>query len=201
MNAFMILAIIVLTLFIYDPEKTEKEVNFIQKRNDIYYEPNQEEPYTGKYVSYYANGQKKEEGKYKNGKKEGLHVEWKENGCKNSSYEYKNGKLDGKADFRGGWRCEKWKIGQYKNGKKEGTWVHYYFTQEKESERNYINGVLDGFFTSWHENGQIASHGYGRCEKDIFWCDLFTNTLDERARVGTWRFWDENGNLEKEVTY
>jgi len=199
----IILVIIVLLLFIYGSEKTEKEVNFLQNRGGgIYYEPNQEEPFTGKYVSYYANGQKKEEGKYKDGKKEGLHVEWEENGCKNKSYEYKNGKKDGKADFRGRWRCEKWQIGQYKNGKKEGPWVYYSLNQEKNYEINYINGVQDGFYTSWHENGQMASHGYARCEKDNL-CSAwpFKNTIHEESQVGAWLFWDENGNLEKEVTY
>ena len=43
-------------------------------------EINTNEQWHGRYVSFYENGQKKEEGQYKNGKKHGTWTTWDENG-------------------------------------------------------------------------------------------------------------------------
>ena len=48
-----------------------------------------------KQVTYHNNGQKCEEGYYKDGKKNGLHTEWYENGQKKSEGTWKDGKEDG----------------------------------------------------------------------------------------------------------
>jgi hypothetical protein len=58
----------------------EKEVSVLQKRGGVAYEVNSKTPFTGKLVEEYANGQKKVEGNYKNGKSEGLETYWHENG-------------------------------------------------------------------------------------------------------------------------
>ena len=44
----------------------------LESRNGVMYLPNHEEPYTGKYVTWHENGQKQEEGAYKDGKEDGL---------------------------------------------------------------------------------------------------------------------------------
>jgi len=44
-----------------------REVSQLVERNGLMYEPNKEEPYTGRYVTYYENGQKKGEGNVKEG--------------------------------------------------------------------------------------------------------------------------------------
>ncbi len=33
-----------------------REVSLLEERNGLMYEPNKEEPYTGRYVTYYENG-------------------------------------------------------------------------------------------------------------------------------------------------
>ncbi len=51
----------------------EKVVDYLQDRNGVRYEVNQEEPpYTGKFIDAWPNGQKKEEINYTNGKEDGL---------------------------------------------------------------------------------------------------------------------------------
>jgi len=47
----------------------------------------------GLHTEWYENGQKKEEGTYKNGEKDGLWTEWYENGQKGREEIYKDGVL------------------------------------------------------------------------------------------------------------
>jgi hypothetical protein len=37
----------------------EREISYLQDRNGVMYQPNQEKPFTGKFGTYYENGQKK----------------------------------------------------------------------------------------------------------------------------------------------
>ena len=63
-----------------------------QNRNGLVYLPNQEEPFTGKNLCKYENGQKKVEGKLKDGKEDGKWTEWYENGQKKIEENYKDGR-------------------------------------------------------------------------------------------------------------
>ena len=74
-------------------------------------------PENGPYVQYFENGQKSEEGNYKNGKYDGLMTQWYENGKK---------KLEG----------------HYKNGKQEGLWTEWDEDGKKIEERHYKNGEV-----------------------------------------------------------
>ena len=75
------------------------------------------DPYTGKYLCKYNNGQKEKEGEYQDGKLIGKWTIWYESGQKKSEANYKNGKLDGKLiewfQFNGEIKREE----NYKNGK------------------------------------------------------------------------------------
>ena len=68
-----------------------KEVSYLQDRNGIKYEVNTDVGFTGKYVSYYKNGQKAYKGNFKDGKEEGLHISWHSNGQKWSEGSFKDG--------------------------------------------------------------------------------------------------------------
>ena len=78
---------------------------------------NETNPYTGKYLCKYDNGQKEKEGNYKNGKLNGKWTWWNKNAQKVRLKNYKNGKLDGKLiewfQFNGQIKREE----NYKNGK------------------------------------------------------------------------------------
>jgi antitoxin component YwqK of YwqJK toxin-antitoxin module len=67
-----------------------------QERNGLVYLPNQQEPFTGKNLCKYENGQIELEGKVKDGKLDGKMTAWHENGQKKYERNYKDGKLDGK---------------------------------------------------------------------------------------------------------
>ena len=84
---------------------------------NIVYLTNETNPYTGKYLCKYDNGQKEKEWRYKDGRLTGKWTFWYESGQKESETNYKNGKLDGKLiewfQFNGEIKREE----NYKNGK------------------------------------------------------------------------------------
>ena len=73
----------------------EKSVTYLEDSGGVKYEKNTEEPFTGKYVKFYQDGQKKLEEHYNNGKKEGLWTSWKTDGTKEFQLHFKDGKKDG----------------------------------------------------------------------------------------------------------
>jgi len=77
-------------------EKTICVETDAQNRNGLVYLPNQQEPFSGKNLCEYENGQKKFEGGVKDGKLDGKITAWYENGQKKYEKNYKNGKQDGK---------------------------------------------------------------------------------------------------------
>ena len=108
----------------------EKEVTSLQDRGGIKYEINQEEPFTGKYVKYYDNGQKEFEEHYKDGKKDGLDTLW-----------YENGQKGGEE--------------HYKKGKREGSWTVWDKNGQKRLEWNFKDGKKDGLLTLWDKEGTV----------------------------------------------
>ena len=72
--------------------------------------------FSGVCVDYYDNGQKRYEGKFKNGKKDGRWITWYENGQKETE-------------------------GYYTNWKEEGLWTEWYDNGQKMRERTYKDGT------------------------------------------------------------
>jgi antitoxin component YwqK of YwqJK toxin-antitoxin module len=85
-----------------------------------------------KEINWYKNGQKREEGTFKDGEKDGVWTEW-----------YKNG--------------QKWYEATYKDGEVDGKWTGWWDNGQKKYERTYKDGKNDGLGTWWHENGQKSS--------------------------------------------
>ena len=68
-----------------------------EKREGIWYRKGSDAPYTGKIFSLYKNGQRMNEGRYKDGKLHGFTVWWHENGQKKFKGNFNNGvKISGK---------------------------------------------------------------------------------------------------------
>ena len=88
-----------------------------QERNGLVYLPNQQEPFTGKKLCKYENGQNRVEGKYKDGLLDGIWTEW-----------YENGQIEAEEN--------------YKDGKQDGKWTVWYMNGQKYREINYKDGVL-----------------------------------------------------------
>lgn len=70
-------------------------------------------------------------------------------------------------------------------GKKHGKWAYWYENGNKWSEGFFTEGLDDKKRTTWHENGKLH----------------FTGRLENGKRIGIWKFYDENGNVTKELDY
>ena len=125
----IILTILALSVAMTACSPAEVDFDTLQDRNGVKYEPNSEAGFTGRAVSFYENGQKKQEWNYKDGELDGLQTTWYENGQKDTEWNFKDGEQDGLTT--------KW----YENG-------------QKKAELNWKNGELDGLQTTWYENGQ-----------------------------------------------
>jgi antitoxin component YwqK of YwqJK toxin-antitoxin module len=110
-----------------------------QTINGIFSLQDMNEPYTGKNLCNYINGQVKSKGNIKNGKLIGRLTKWYENGQISSEEHYLDGKQDGK-------------------------WTNWFENGQMSLERNYKNGKKDGKWTYWRKDdhkiwldGQISS--------------------------------------------
>jgi len=72
-------------------ELKDKVTTELNVRNDIAYSPNEEKPFTGRYETYYPNGNKKGVAYLRNGKFDGLMTLWDQDGQKNFERNFKNG--------------------------------------------------------------------------------------------------------------
>ncbi len=90
-------------------------------------------PLEGRCLSFHGNGQKDQEGEYKNGKEEGPWTYWNEEGAQlfNKSGIYSSGVRvsDPPAPLEGRWLTfhgngQRDQAGEYKNGMKDGPWAY-----------------------------------------------------------------------------
>ena len=75
-----------------DPPVQTVDASKLVQKGKLMYEGDSETPLTGFVVAKHENGQKAEEGTFKDGKLEGLVTKWYENGQKQSETTYKDGK-------------------------------------------------------------------------------------------------------------
>ena len=110
------------------PELEGVNYDELEEREGIRYLKGSGNPYTGKTFVLHENGQKKGEGAYKDGKKDGLWLEWYSNGQKMWKINYKNDKLDGlllrwhengQKSWEGNWKDGKEISTKYWNSKGE----------------------------------------------------------------------------------
>jgi len=103
------------------------------EREGLYYKKFTDVPFNGKVTG-------KEQGSFKNGKREGIFVYYRDSGQ------------------------IVWK-GNYKNGKAEGTWVSYHKNGQLQIKRNRKKGKLEGAWVSYHKNGQLHKKGNYKNDK------------------------------------
>ncbi len=172
----------------------EEAVEFesLQERNDLYYQVNTSEPYSGWAKSMRESGQVWNLGRIKDGKKHGPVIVWHKNGQK------------------------RWE-GTYKDGLADGLWTFWYENGQKKSEETYKDDEWDGPHTSWHENGQKEYEGTRKALRngrgDFYRIGLATSYFanGQKRHEGTynkggdmdglWTDWDENGQKRAETIY
>ena len=93
------------------------ELDFLQVRGDLYYQPYKWKPYSGWVKETYDDSEQAEElFEVQNGKQEGRYIKWDEDGHKSSEGTYKDGEPDGRQTW---WHENGQKMGErtYKDGK------------------------------------------------------------------------------------
>lgn len=185
----LIFAYILLPVLSYGQAVDTVDINDLEDRFGVFYKS--DKLFTGVGLDYYESGQKKSEGNFKDGKREGLWTVWQDNayGEKRSEGNYKDGQKEGLwtewDDNVYGQKSE----GNYKDGEREGLWTVWEMEGNLKEEGlwtgNYKNGKEEGLWTRWHFNGPKISEG----------------NYKDGSREGLWTFWYENGQKESEDTY
>ena len=107
------------------------DINNLIDFDGLLYAPNSDKPYSGIIFDLYENSaNKKLDGYYRNGLKNGKWTWWNEESVKDSS-------------------------GIFKKGLKNGKWTEFYLNGEKKIEGTYKNGKKVRIWTYWDSNGNV----------------------------------------------
>jgi len=153
----------------------------------------------GTLLVFDENGAKRRKAIYENGVRVGKHQRWYDTGelysettwksgkCHSSEGFYKSGKIKHTGDYED--PDNSVYKSYYENGQlKSGTdWSNnsdksWYENGNPKSERNSKSNI----YKEWHENGQIKTEG---------------KTQRGWNRIGTWKYYNEAGELTRELTY
>ena len=128
----------------------------------------------GPWVEYFATGEKRAEGSYKEGKKDG---EW--------NFYHRSGKVEQK--------------GKYLNGLAQGTWQWYYEGGSLHREELYRKGREDGASAEYDEQGKVLTQGeYIDGQREGKWLYEVGDHKEEGAykgglKDGPWTYTYEDG--------
>ena len=177
--------------------QTKVNINNLEEYGGAMFKIDEDKPYSGRVFSLYKNtDNKKLEGLYRDGLKNGKWTWW-----------YENGDIYSKGSFRAGLMSGQWEfyysngkimsVGHYRNGDgtnedkngipihgRQSKWAFWHKNGFKSDEQTWKNGKRDGVFTSWHYNGVRAS--------EITYINGNIN--------GMWTYWNERGEKEREGT-
>ena len=126
----------------------------IQEVDGIYYKNSQK--YTGKYVTYFDNGNTRQEIEIRNGEKHGKIRIYFENGQLNEIRSYKHNQMDGKWAMYNDHGI-KTSVARYKNGEKDGKWMIWNDYGNLLYELHYHSGKKTGIWKKYDEQGNLIN--------------------------------------------
>ena len=193
---FIITAFLFLTSTVFSQSKIN--INDLVELDGKMYKPLSDKLYSGiVYDSYTGTGEKKLEGFYRNGLKNGKWTWWNVFGGIDSTgnfrkglfygqwkFYHSNGQLKVKGNYRNGEGTNRDEYGLTAHGR-HGKWTVWYENGLKEGEGTFKDGELDGLWTSWYENGQKEVEG----------------TVKDGKEDGKWTEWYENGQIKEEANF
>ncbi len=165
-----------ITFICFSCSEKEVEFNSLVERNGLFYEVNNDNPFSGKvfqkyandqflmtgffekglktgeWINYYNNGQIKLRENYSQNFLDGIFESFNENGSPIILTNYKKGKFNGNyKEYSGQDRLLK-NI-NYKEGNYEGNYLEYNDKGNLIIQTNYKNGIIHGSFIEFYENG------------------------------------------------
>lgn len=148
----------------------------------------------GLYSEYYSDGQKKVEGYYLNGKRDGGWIEWFENGVVKSQADYlfdsgtvNSWGMDGIPSSQ--YIVEG--IDEYGNPVRNGKYKDFHDGGNVLSEGTYESNLQIGEWKYYYPSGELYCMGYYDGGRGIDSCTVTHIPLDNRH--GIWTFYDERG--------
>ena len=192
---FFIIALVFIASLSFS--QTKVNINNLEEYGGAMFKIDDDKPYSGRVFALYKNtDNKKLEGLYRDGLKNGKWTWW-----------HKNGDIYSKGSFRAGLMSGQWEfyysngkimaVGHYRNGDgtnedkngipihgRQSKWAFWHKNGFKSDEQTWKNGKKDGVFTSWHYTGVRAS--------EITYINGNIN--------GMWTYWNERGEKEREGT-
>ncbi|HRI01070.1 MAG TPA: hypothetical protein PK006_08465 [Saprospiraceae bacterium] len=168
---------------LYDYYKSIKPDNFYPNGQIQYIGQSHNFLRYGIWTEFYSNGQIKSKGEYINSQKVGKWNYYFENG-QNKAIEFYDG-----------------------NGYRYGLWETWHLNGQIQSRSNFKNNEYASDAFTWYENGQLASHTrYSENNKrqdgeHQSWYEngkLKTVTVEKNERTIEYRYYDINGDLERQ---
>lgn len=161
---------------------------------------------TGRWTEYYGTGEKRADGEYKDGKKDGPWTFYHRSGAVEQKGNYVNGLPQGEWVwfFEGGARHRE---EQYRKGKEDGPSVEYDSTGAVITQGEYIDGLKDGKWY-YHVGDHTENGAYKDGLKDGEWVHTFDN--GRKSFIGRYangepdgkhRWYWPNGMLKEEGKY
>jgi len=169
----------------YTPVGTANFAEIEKRKDGLAYKRGDKSPYSGKAYEASLFGNKRKEGNFKNGLKDGLWIEWDESQRKISQIPYREGKLHGISVHWDPFNNHELYRYNYENGEE---------IELPEKTAGLVNlseltSGIDGFsgevFSLHHSNGEKLQQG----------------KLVEGKRDGVWLEWDDMGVKKYELTY
>ncbi|WP_157957321.1 toxin-antitoxin system YwqK family antitoxin [Winogradskyella tangerina] len=75
---------------------------------------------------------------------------------------------------------------EFVDGVGQGKWINYYENGNYKEIGNYNNNLVEGPIKKYYENGNLKADGTYK---------------DWRIKIGTWNYYDIDGNLESTIDY
>ena len=196
MKRLLFISVLLFASLLYSQRKFD--INNLIDSGGLKYAPNDDEPYTGKVLDFYENGQKKFDGNYRKGLMNG---EW--------TYYHENGKFHAQGRFIDGDGSNSSESSGIPFNGRTGRWSFWYENGKKKSEGTYNDGEIDGKWTEWFENGQLSEEETfkdGELNgKSTYWYEngqkAVEGTYKDGELDGLYTEWYENGQKEYEGTF
>ena len=155
------------------------------------------------YISYYYNGNKKSEGKYKNNKAVGDWMFFYEGEIIKMIGPLSNNQSNGYWKYfyeNGNIRME----GLLKDNEKQGPWKFYYENGRVKSKGNYKKGLKEDSWIYYHEDGNFKAQAEYKHDKGMYY-EFFEDgivkmkgPIENEKSNGFWQYYHKNGNIESE---
>ena len=169
---------------------------------EIYYTSDKEGKIkNGSFTGWYAGGQVKTKGFYKNNLAEGIWERYFENGSLKSVYRYQNGELSGpgKIFYENGKVAQE---GFYRKNTEDSTWKFFYESGRLKSTGKYKSGLQNGLWRYFHEDSTLKASAFmklGEGEYKEFFANGNTK-MEGFIRKGIsdsiWKYYYETGELK-----